>query len=73
MPITRAEAMAQVAGGQTRLNESNASLRGQGGLRDLRAQRPGHYRRRIASPWFDNVGPSTINPSMVGPDGLEIR
>lgn len=66
VPITRAEAMAQVAGGQTRLNDIQRVVEGQGGLRDFMAQRPGQVdaaSRRV----FDSVGPSTANPSMVGP------
>lgn len=66
VPITRAEAMAQVAGGQTRLNDIQRVVEGQGGLRDFMAQRPGQVdaaSRRV----FDSVGPSTTNPSMVGP------
>lgn len=66
LPLTRAEAAQAVTGGATRLADVQRVVEGQGGLREMMAQRPAQV-EAVGRGAIGQIAPTPTQPSVTGP------
>lgn len=70
LPLTRAEAAQAATGGATRLSDIQRVVEGQGGLREMMAQRPAQV-EAVGREAIGRIAPPSAQPSTIGPQVSE--